>query len=95
MSRETDNSVIDLEKMSEDAVTIHRNRRLSNKQMRKGERKVLAILVRDRYGNEPHQSQDKMARDLFGIDEPVLGNNLVCGFIPSLNRLCPKIICSH
>ena len=86
---EAGSSIIDLSKMSQDAVTIHKTRRLLNKQkLRTGERKVLAILVRDTNGNAPHQSQDKMARDLFGIDGPEKGNNLVCCFTSFRNRFC-------
>ena len=89
-SIESDNFVIDLDQMHEDAVIVHRNRRLANKHTRRGERKVLVILVQDRYGNAPHQSEDRMSRDLFGIGEPLGSNNLVrvCGFISSVKRFC-------
>ena len=78
-SIDRDNSLIDLEQISEDSVIVHKNRRRLSlvKQMRKGERNILVILVQDRHGNKPHQSEDKMARDIFGIGEPVGSNNLV------------------
>ena len=72
-------SIIDLRELSEDSVIPKRGRQLSNKKMRKGERKVLVILVQDRYGNAPHQSEETMARDIFGIDTP-LSINLVSVF---------------
>jgi hypothetical protein len=87
-SIESDNFVIDLDQMHEDAVIVHRNRRLANKHTKRGERKVLVILVQDRYGNAPHQSEDRMSRDLFGIGEPLGSNNLVCGVIFSVKRFC-------
>ena len=78
---EDGDSVIDLDTISKDSVTIHRNRKLSSKKTRKGERKVLAILVQDKHGNKPHQSEDQMSRDLFGIDDQSMGNNLVRIFV--------------
>ena len=94
-SIERDAFVIDLDQMPEDAVIVHRNRRLSNnnKLTRRGERKVLVILVQDRFGNAPHQSEDRMSRDLFGIGEPLGSNNLVreCGAVERF--CCWKMIC--
>ena len=85
-SIDKENSVINLEQIHEDAMFIHRNRRLSKKKMRRGERKVLAILVQDIFGNAPHQSEERMARDLFGIGEPIGSNNLVCA-CSSINKM--------
>ena len=64
-----DDSNIDVESLSIEDVTVDERRRLTGiRAMRKGNKKILVVLVRDNYGNVPQQSQQEMEYAIFGGD---------------------------
>ena len=70
-----EDSTIDLESLSIEDVTIDKRRRLANSAMRQGNKKILVVLVKDRFGNKPQQSRQEMEHAIFGGDG--IGVNLV------------------